>query len=135
MIAIDTNVLVRLVVGDDARQLEKAERLLEEVQENGDFCFLSDPVLCELAWVLDSSYRAHRTDILAVLRDLLGQEIFAFEDRHVLRQAIDSYQHGRGDFSDYLIGAKAQARGATATYTFDRGLHRDRGFVLLGRSE
>lgn len=132
MIALDTNVLVRLLVGDDPAQLDQAARLLRDARNAGDVCLLSDPVLCELEWVLASSYRARRAEILAVLRDLFEQETFVFEDRHVLRQAIDSYQHGRGDLSDYLIGAKAQARGARVTYTFDRALRSTEGFAILG---
>lgn len=132
MIALDTNVLVRLLVGDDPDQLARASRLLRKAKENGETCFVSDPVLCELEWVLESSYRAPRADILAVLRDLLDQELFEFEDRQVVRHAIDAYQHGRGDFSDYLIGAKAQAHGARATYTFDGDLLRSEGFLTPG---
>ncbi len=115
MIAFDTNVLVRLLVGDDPDQLARAERLLLQAKENDETCFLSDPVLCELEWVLESSYEAPRATILTVLRDLLDQQVFAFADRQVVRRAIDAYQHGRGDFSDYLIGANAQAQGARVT--------------------
>jgi predicted nucleic-acid-binding protein len=129
VIAFDTNVLVRLLVGDDPDQLARAERLLLQAKENDETCFLSAPVLCELEWVLESSYGAPRADILAVLRDLLDQEVFAFEDRQVVRRAIDAYQHGRGGFSDYLIGSNAQAHGARVTYTFDRDLRRAEGFL------
>jgi predicted nucleic-acid-binding protein len=119
-------------VGDDPEQRERAERLLLQARENDETCFLSDPVLCELEWVLESSYRAPRASILMALRDLLDQELFAFEDRQVVRRAIDAYQHGRGDFSDYLIGANAQAHGARVTYTFDGDLRRSEGFVAPG---
>jgi predicted nucleic-acid-binding protein len=132
VIALDTNVLVRLLVRDDPQQAAAAERLLGKAFESGEDCFLSDPVLCELEWVLDSCYRAPRTDVLAVLRDLMAQKHFAFEDREVLRCAVDAYQAGRADFSDYLIGAKAQARGATATYTFERVLRGAEGFAAPG---
>jgi predicted nucleic-acid-binding protein len=131
LIALDTNVLVRLLVGDDPKQLMQAESLLRDAREKAIPCFISDPVLCELEWVLDSCYDASRTDILTALRDLLSQEEFVFEDRQTLVQALDSFQSGKAEFSDYLIGANGRSRGATATYTFDRDLRHADGFVLL----
>jgi predicted nucleic-acid-binding protein len=133
MIALDTNVLVRLTVGDDPGQLALAERLLRLAAESREPCFVSDPVLCELEWVLESSYGAGRADVLAVMEDLAAREIFEFEDREALRRAIAAYQGSRADFSDCLIGARAAARGARTTYTFDRDLGRLPGFSVLGR--
>jgi predicted nucleic-acid-binding protein len=131
MIAVDTNVLVRLLVGDDPEQLAQATALLHDAREKGVACFISDPVLCEIEWVLESCYGASRADVLAALRDLLASEGFVFEDRKGLMWAIEHYQTGKADFSDYLIGAKGRAKGATATYTFDKGLRGTSGFIFL----
>lgn len=131
MIAFDTNVLIRLLVQDDPRQGAVAERILASALEAGEACFLSDAVLCEVEWVLESCYSATRADVLAAFQDLLARKIFLFTDRAVLRRALDAYQAGRADFSDYLIGARAQARGAATTYTFDRGLRGQAGFTFL----
>ena len=132
MIAVDTNVLIRLLVGDDPKQLAQAEAILRDAREKDIPCFISDPVLCEIEWVLESCYGASRADILTALRDLLASEGFVFENRQGLQQAIELYQTGKADFSDYLIGAKGQAKGAAATYTFDRKLRRTEGFIFLG---
>ena len=131
MIAFDTNVVVRLIVQDDKAQAELARRVLEEACEAGERCFLSDPVLCELEWVLDSVYGASRQDILAAVQDLVSRDIFLFEDHDALCRALDAYDRGKGDLSDYLIGAKGQARGARAIFTFDRALRDQAGFVVL----
>lgn len=131
MIALDTNIVVRVLVRDDPKQYQEAERLLVEARERGEPCFLSDPVLCEVEWVLESCYDASREDILTAIRDLLEQDDFLFEDRPTLLVALRAYQQGRADFSDYLIGAKAQARGARVTYSFDRKLRQEAGFKLL----
>lgn len=128
MIALDTNVLVRLVVRDDPQQLAQAEKLLLATAEQGEACLLTDPVLCELEWVLESSYRASRADILATLQELFSQNLFAFENRGTVLTAIERYQAGKGDFSDYLIGAKGQTQGARVTFTFDRALRAQDGF-------
>jgi predicted nucleic-acid-binding protein len=44
VIALDTNVLVRLLVRDDLNQTALAERLLQETADAGEHCFISDPV-------------------------------------------------------------------------------------------
>lgn len=132
MIAADTNVLIRLLVEDDPIQEAAAKRLLLKALETEESCFISDPVLCEVEWVLESSYGASRADVLAAFQNLLAQEVFVFEDSEALRRAITSYSQGKVEISDLLIGAKNQTRGARTTYTFDRVLSRQPGFSLLG---
>ncbi len=131
MIAVDTNILIRLLVRDDPGQTALAERLLQAAADAGEQCFISDPVLCEVEWVLESSYRARRGDILAAMQELLAGALFVFEDREVLRQAIARYHESKADFSDCLIGAKARARGARTTYTFERVLAQEQVFTRL----
>jgi predicted nucleic-acid-binding protein len=131
LIALDTNILVRLMVLDDPRQTALAERLLESAAESGESCLVTDPVLCEVGWVLESNYEASRSDILAAMQELLAQEVFTFEDREAFQRAVDLCQRSKLDLSDLLIGAKGQARGARTTYTFERALARQEGFSLL----
>ena len=131
MIALDTNILIRLLTKDDPVQTALAERLLEEASDADETCFISDPVLCEVEWVLESSYGARRGDVLAAMQELLSGDLFVFEDREVLRQAIVRYQESKADFSDCLIAAKARARGARTTYTFERVLAQEQGFTRL----
>lgn len=131
MIAIDTNLLVRLTVQDEAGQVALVQRLLLEAFRSGEPCFISDPVLCELVWVLQGSYGVPKARICEVLRELLGASLFQFEDRAALLQAASDYGQGKADFADYLIGIKGLAHGARATYTFDRKLRDQNGFVLL----
>jgi predicted nucleic-acid-binding protein len=88
-------------------------------------------VLCELEWVLGSRYQVPRTEFAAVLKRLLDQAVFVFEDRGVLLQALAAYREGRAQFADHLIGAQAQAFGATTTWTFDRALRSSAGFSIL----
>ena len=56
MIAFDTNVLLRLLLNDDARQARIAQGLLDHAVARSDKVLLPDIVLCELEWVLDSVY-------------------------------------------------------------------------------
>ena len=131
MIALDTNILIRLLVQDDPGQTALAERLLREAAEAGEPCFISDPVLCEMEWVLESCYRAKKPEVLAAVQELLAGKLFVFEEREILLQALAKYQVGKADFSDCLIGAKARAKGARTTYTFERVLTESQGFTRL----
>lgn len=131
MIAVDTNVLIRLLVQDDPDQGRQAERLLQDALLRGEDCFVSDPALCEIEWVLESCYDASRADVLAAIQEIVSRPTFLVEDREKLRRAMSRYQKGRGDFSDYLIGVEGEMRGARTTFTFDRVLHDEDVFTAL----
>lgn len=131
MIALDTNVLVRLLVRDDEAQSGRALRLLETCTESGEACLVSNPVLCELEWVLDSVYHASRADVASAVRALLDTPPFQVEDALATERALATYSKGKGDFSDHLLCHVGRARGARTTYTFDRELRRTEGFTLL----
>lgn len=63
-------------------------------------------------------------------RLLEGTE-FTFADRTAVGAAVASYERGKADFSDYLIGATAASAGASTTFTFDRGLRKSEDFTLV----
>ena len=71
MIALDTNVLVRYLVEDDAKQSAAAAALIDRVIADDETLFVSDVVVCETVWVLSVSYRVGRKEIAGVLRNLL----------------------------------------------------------------
>lgn len=131
MIALDTNVLVRFLILDNERQAERARALIESCRAKGDSCLITHPVLCELERVMEGLYRASRTDIAAAIRTLKTTPPFVLEDDGMVDRALQMYSEGKGDFSDYILGEIAVARGARATYTFDRGLRNAEGFTLL----
>jgi len=131
LIALDTNVLVRFLVRDDEAQAMRARTLVETCRAAGDACLVSNPVLCELEWVLESVYRASRSDLVAAVRTLQTTPPFVLEDAELLERALRMYSKGKGDLSDYILGEIAVARGARTTYTFDRDLRNAEGFTLL----
>jgi predicted nucleic-acid-binding protein len=131
MIALDSNVLIRLLVEDDPNQANRAKRLLQSIRERREQCFISDPVLCEIEWVLDSAYGASRRDVATAIQQFLASALFVVEDPASVQRALDLFSQGKGDFSDYLLGIRGQKRGARTTYTFDRDLRGVEGFTLL----
>lgn len=128
MVGLDTNILVRYFTRDDEQQWQQATKLIE----NEEQCFVTNIVLCELAWVLRGEpYRFSKDEILNTLETMLHSQIFEFEDRSVVYQAIQRTRHRSGDFSDYLIGAITRQQGFHETATFDRKLKSEKGFRFL----
>jgi len=128
MIALDTNVLVRFLVEDDEKQTRVASQLIRDAIEREEQLYISDIVMCETVWVLSSSYRFSRAEIVEALAGLLRARAVVFTSTDRLARALEAYATGRGDFADYLIREHAVAAGADTVATFDRSLLKERGF-------
>ena len=122
MIALDTNVLVRLLTRDDEKQANKARALLEKHADEDAAFFVSDIVLAELAWTLERSYDYDRNSIAQVLKALAGNATLGFESREVLRVAQRLFADAKAGFADCLIVAKAQAAGCSSLVSFDKAM-------------
>jgi predicted nucleic-acid-binding protein len=131
MIAFDTNILVRLMVEDDETQLRLARKLLHTAAEDNDSIFVSDVVVCELEWVLESAYDVPRDRILLAVQALVADPRFCFENDKHLATALSLYGRGKADLSDYLLGLRAEREGARTTFTFDRDLRGDARFTVV----
>jgi predicted nucleic-acid-binding protein len=129
LIALDTNVLVRYLTQDDAAQASKAAKLIDHASPTS--LFLSNIVLCEMVWVLDSRYGFTESEISDVLEEILQTSQFSFEDKAMLWEAANEYRTGKGDFSDYLIARIGHASGCSETVTFDRALKGHGSFRML----
>jgi len=122
VIALDTNVLVRLLLRDDAAQASLAHQLFEANAGNDAALFVSDVVLAELAWVLRSRYALATEPVARALRALLGNATLSWQSRAAVAQALQLFEQGGTDFADCLIVALGDAHGCEATATFDRGM-------------
>jgi len=116
MAALDTNVVVRLIVGDDPKQARAAERLVA-----AESCTVAPSVLMECEWVLRGSYRLDAALIAASFRDLLALQNIDALDPVLTQQALQGYEAGL-DFADALHAA--QRRDEERFITFDRQLAR-----------
>ena len=131
MIAVDTNVLVRLLVGDDPSQAAKARKLFDRAAEGGVSVWVSDTALVELAWTLGRRYSRSRSDIAKALRALSSHGTVALESPAETRSATDAFERGPADFADCLLSVKAQAAGCDQLATFDRSMKGLLGVKLL----
>ena len=129
MIALDTNVLVRFLVEDDAVQSRAATAVITRAGRADEPLFVSDIVLCEVVWVLSVSYAAPKADIAAAIRKLLHARQLTFRASDVLLRALEAYAAGKGDFADYLVRENARAAGCDSVLTFDKSLLKEPGFA------
>jgi predicted nucleic-acid-binding protein len=113
-VTVDTNILVRAVVGDDKGQAEAAAKLLR----NADLLAVAVSCLCELVWVLRRTYRFSATEAAAAIRNLIGAGNVAV-DRPTLAAGLTMLDAG-GDFADGVIAHEGRWLGAETFVSFDR---------------
>jgi predicted nucleic-acid-binding protein len=117
MRAVDTNVLVRLVVRDDADQVRVAEQFV------ASGAWVSHLVLAETMWVLDAVYERTPEQIAKVADMLLNHEQISVQDADVVSAAIESFRKRPSlGFSDCLVLEIARKVGHLPLGTFDREL-------------
>ena len=133
MIAVDTNVLLRRVLNDDAKQAEKARNLFD----NSDQILITDIVLAETIWTLKGKrYKATKDDMVAAVMGLLEEPNVVFESQQAVWSALNDYINAPAvrtadgmriaDLPDALIVNKARVvieqwgESYNGTYTFDQ---------------
>ncbi len=114
MLAVDTNLIVRLLTNDDATQTRRAAALFSSEQ-----IYLSKTVLLESERVLRFSYELPPNVILQALRKLVGLPNVVLEQQREIAEALDGFEQGL-DFADALHLAGSRRAGKFAT--FDRKL-------------
>ena len=131
MIGLDTNILVRYLTQDDAAQARKANRLIDGAVGKDERLHLDVIVLCELVWVLRGAYDFSKETVGDAVAQILDATRFSVDDRDLLREALEAYRSGQGDFSDCVLGMRNRRAGCSATATFDRGLKKNESFTVL----
>jgi predicted nucleic acid-binding protein len=110
MVAIDADVVVRLLTGYDPEQAERARVVVE-----AEGAFVATTVLLKAEWVLRSAYGFGRADVVAALRAFAGLPQVRVEDPGRLAEALDRAAAGF-DFADALHLATPEAARGFATF-------------------
>lgn len=113
-ITVDTNVVIRFLIADDARQ----HALAQQAMETADALVFPIVTLCETVWVLERHYRLARAEIISMLRALIETETAEF-DRPAVEAGLLILEAG-GDFSDGVIAHLGRMNGSDVFVTFDR---------------
>lgn len=127
MRAIDTNLLVRLLVRDDTRQVDAAEHFISQG------AWVSHLVLVETLWVLDAVYDRSPAQIAAAVSMLLAHVQLTLQDADTVAEALRHFQKRPSlGFSDCLILGCARKAGHLPLGTFDRGFSQLEGVQRVG---
>ena len=120
MIGLDTNVLVRYIMQDDAKQSLKATKLMESLTGD-ELGFVSLVSVVELGWVLLSSYGLEREQLARALELLLRTKTVVVDRAEEVANALRVFKASSADFADCLIERTAASAGCGRTMTFDVG--------------
>jgi len=117
MRAVDTNILVRLVVRDDLAQVRAAEEFIT------GGAWVSHLVLAETAWVLDAVYDRDAEQVGTAVGMLLNHKELTLQDAEVVTSALEIFRDRPTlGFSDCLVLGMARKAGHLPLGTFDRDL-------------
>lgn len=130
MIGLDTNVLVRYIMQDDAKQSARASDVIESLTE-ADPGHVPLVVMIELSWVLLSCYGLTRAQLAQALEALLRTREIRLEQAETVWKALRVYAGSGADFADCLIERSAASAGCECTVSFDRNAAKHAGMELL----
>lgn len=117
---IDTNVLVRHLTGDPPDMAARATAYLASETE----LLLTDLVLAETVYVLQSFYKAPRGQVADAMRSLVAFPSIVTVDPALLLRTIEVYETDRIDFADAYLVACAESTGVNRVASFDRSIDR-----------
>jgi predicted nucleic-acid-binding protein len=117
---IDTNVLVRHLTGDPVEMAARATAYLRTEAE----LLLTDLVVAETVYVLESFYETPRPQVAEAVRSLLALDSVISVDSALLLRAIEVYEVERLDFAEAYLVACAESTGINKVASFDRSIDR-----------
>jgi len=131
MKALDTNILIRYLVQDDAKQSAVATQFIENSCSMEKPCFIGQITLCEIAWVLESNYGQDRAAIAGVIEQLLQVGQLEVMTPSIVWRALNDYKTSNADFPDHLLARVNESAGCESTVTFDKKAAKQPAFELL----
>jgi predicted nucleic-acid-binding protein len=115
---LDTNVILRYLIGDDAPRAARALALMERVEQHAESVVLTEEVLTESVWTLESFYKVPRIEIAQRLTAFLSMRGVQASSKDVFSQALQFFAASRVDFVDCLLAARGKHKNIPV-YTFD----------------
>jgi predicted nucleic-acid-binding protein len=128
---VDTNVLVRYLTQDDPVASPLVSRELKASCSKEEPCLINAVVLCELVWVLETSYGYPRLLIADTLEKILETNSFRVQQANEAWSALGVYRNGRADFADAYIAVCNHAFGCEETLTLDKKAGRLKNMRLV----
>lgn len=118
---VDTDVIIRLLTGDDPQKQAAAAALFETVEAGTQTLLAPDTVIADAVFVLASPrlYHLPRPDVAALLTRLVRLSGFKVRNRRTVLKALDLYGTANLDFGDCMIVASMEQAGSQVLYSYD----------------
>lgn len=109
-IILDTNIIIRLLTGDDKIKQEKAARLFEKIKEGKSTAFIHDVIIAEIVFVLVSKklYSLSKHKIQSLLLPIVNLTNIKFNSKKKIKRAFELFVQHDIDFEDALIASEAE---------------------------
>ncbi len=132
MIAVDTNVLVRLLINDpdSLAQVGLAKALLKRAKQ----VYVPQIVQIEMVWVLETAYGFDKPAVITVLKHLQKTLLFVLQDEAQFDAALATFENHTADFSDYVI-LSGCLENDHELFTFDKKFARLESVKLLDEKQ
>jgi predicted nucleic acid-binding protein len=117
---VDTNVLIRHLTGDPPEQAARAARFLATADE----LLLTDLVLAEVVYVLESFYEVPRARVAQLARAIIAFPAIVVLDPAMLLRTLELYDVDRLDFAEAHLVAQAERSGIGVVASFDQAIDR-----------
>src|SRR3546814_19327915 len=117
MAGLDTNILVRWLVDDDAAQSRRIAERLRRAARREETLFVPMTVMLELGWVLRSRYAFAKPDVLLAMNALLETRELEFQAEPAIQRPLPAYRPGHADFADCLHAAACRPHNHPPTLT------------------
>jgi predicted nucleic-acid-binding protein len=108
---IDTNVIIRFLVGDHAEHLVRSKRIFQQIQDNTLQVEIISEVLMEVLFVVTKRYKVPKEIVIEKLKSILFLQGVVNPDKMMLIHTLDMLQSKNIDFVDALICTKAKLEG------------------------
>ena len=117
---LDTNILIRHLTGDPPEMAARASAYLL----SGRDLVLSDLVVAEIVYVLESFYQQSRQQVASLVATVVSSSRFLIEDRALLIRSLEIYLGHKIDFTEAYLVATAEKAGISEIASFDRAIDR-----------
>jgi len=121
LIGLDTNVVLRYLIGDDDVQSKQARFIIDEVCTTEAPGFLHSIVLAELWWVMVKSLKIPRSEAILKMETVLNNPHLTVPSVEAVLLALNYCTKSKVDFADCLIAFENRNAGILKTMSFDDG--------------
>ena len=123
---VDTDVIIRLLTGDDLKKQAAAAALFEQVEQGLLTIAAPDTVIADAVYVLSSPrlYHIARSEVRELLTPLVRLPHFRVQNQQSILRALDLFSSTNLDFGDTLIIASMEQQDSSTLYSYDKGFDR-----------